>query len=61
MLYSFFFTRNFETCILGKFARIAPNHVSIGDPEALQIVYGHGTGTTKVYKRVTKPTALILI
>ena len=27
--------------------RIAPNHLSISDPDALQIVYGHGTGTLK--------------
>ena len=27
--------------------RLAPNHVSVNDPEALPIVYGHGTGTLK--------------
>lgn len=27
--------------------RIAPNHVSISDPLALQIVYAHGNGSTK--------------
>lgn len=31
----------------GKFVRIAPNHISIADPEALQIVYAHGNGTLK--------------
>ncbi|KZT71867.1 cytochrome P450 [Daedalea quercina L-15889] len=31
----------------GKFVRIAPNHVSIADPDALQIVYAHGNGTLK--------------
>ncbi|TBU45145.1 cytochrome P450 monooxygenase pc-bph [Dichomitus squalens] len=31
----------------GTFVRIAPNHLSISDPEALQVVYGHGTGTLK--------------
>ncbi|KAF8499897.1 cytochrome P450 monooxygenase [Hysterangium stoloniferum] len=31
----------------GKFLRIAPNHVSISEPDALQIVYGHGNGTMK--------------
>ena len=31
----------------GTFVRIAPNHLSISDPDALQIVYGHGTGTLK--------------
>ncbi|KAL1943852.1 hypothetical protein VTO73DRAFT_3670 [Trametes versicolor] len=33
--------------IYGTFVRIAPNHLSIADPDALQIVYGHGTGTLK--------------
>lgn len=32
---------------LGKFVRIQPNHVSIADPEAIPIVYGHGNGFTK--------------
>lgn len=27
--------------------RIAPNHLSIADPDALQIVYAHGNGTLK--------------
>jgi len=31
----------------GTFVRIAPNHVSISDPEAIQDVYAHGNGTTK--------------
>ncbi|CEL59767.1 Benzoate 4-monooxygenase OS=Aspergillus niger GN=bphA PE=1 SV=1 [Rhizoctonia solani AG-1 IB] len=31
----------------GKFVRVAPNHISIADPEALQIVYAHGNGTLK--------------
>ena len=31
----------------GTFVRIAPNHLSIADPDALQVVYGHGTGTLK--------------
>lgn len=31
----------------GTFVRIAPNHVSISDPEAIQYVYAHGNGTTK--------------
>ncbi|EJC97640.1 cytochrome P450 monooxygenase [Fomitiporia mediterranea MF3/22] len=31
----------------GLFVRLAPNHVSISDPEALHIVYGHGSGTLK--------------
>ena len=28
-------------------SRIAPNHVSIADPDALQIVYAHGNGSLK--------------
>ncbi|KAL5498955.1 hypothetical protein ACEPAH_1473 [Sanghuangporus vaninii] len=31
----------------GTFVRLAPNHVSINDPDALHVVYGHGTGTLK--------------
>ncbi|KDQ19990.1 hypothetical protein BOTBODRAFT_27392 [Botryobasidium botryosum FD-172 SS1] len=31
----------------GKFVRIAPNHISIADPDALQIVYAHGNGSLK--------------
>ena len=31
----------------GKFVRIQPHHVSIADPEAINIVYGHGTGFLK--------------
>ncbi|KDE09272.1 hypothetical protein MVLG_00590 [Microbotryum lychnidis-dioicae p1A1 Lamole] len=31
----------------GKFVRIGPNEVSIADPAALPIVYGHGTGSLK--------------
>ncbi len=32
---------------LGPVIRIQPNHVSIADPEAIQLVYGHGNGFTK--------------
>lgn len=31
----------------GKFVRIQPHHVSIADPSAIPIVYGHGTGFLK--------------
>ncbi|OBZ77504.1 Benzoate 4-monooxygenase [Grifola frondosa] len=31
----------------GTFVRIAPNHLSISDPDALQVVYAHGNGTLK--------------
>lgn len=31
----------------GNVVRLAPNHISIADSDALQVVYGHGTGTLK--------------
>ncbi|KAI0002159.1 cytochrome P450 monooxygenase [Russula compacta] len=31
----------------GTFVRIAPNHLSISDPAALQLVYAHGNGSLK--------------
>ncbi|RXW15522.1 hypothetical protein EST38_g10327 [Candolleomyces aberdarensis] len=31
----------------GPFVRIAPNHVSVADPDALAIVYAHGNGALK--------------
>lgn len=31
----------------GAFVRIAPNELSIADPDAIPIILGHGTGTTK--------------
>jgi benzoate 4-monooxygenase len=31
----------------GKFVRLSPNQVSIADPDAIPIVYGHGTGFLK--------------
>jgi len=31
----------------GTFVRLAPNHISIADPDALGPVYGHSTGTLK--------------
>ncbi|CCO35338.1 hypothetical protein BN14_09455 [Rhizoctonia solani AG-1 IB] len=31
----------------GKFVRIGPNHISIADPDALQVVYGHSEGLLK--------------
>ncbi|CAE6470467.1 unnamed protein product [Rhizoctonia solani] len=31
----------------GKFVRIAPNHVSVADPKALEVIYAHGNGTLK--------------
>lgn len=33
----------------GKMVRIAPNHVSIADDDAIQIIYGHGNGFLKAY------------
>jgi len=32
---------------LGKVVRIQPNHISIADPDAIPIIYGHGTGFLK--------------
>lgn len=31
----------------GKVVRIQPNHVSIADPDAIQVIYGHGNGFLK--------------
>ncbi|PFH49587.1 hypothetical protein AMATHDRAFT_147425 [Amanita thiersii Skay4041] len=31
----------------GPFVRIAPNHLSIADPDALNVIYGHGNGALK--------------
>lgn len=31
----------------GPIVRIAPNHISIADPDALNIIYGHGNGALK--------------
>lgn len=32
---------------LGPIVRIQPNHVSIADDEAIQVIYGHGNGFLK--------------
>jgi cytochrome P450 len=32
---------------LGTHVRIAPNHVSVSDPQALQDIYGHGANFLK--------------
>ncbi|KAI6085672.1 cytochrome P450 [Hypoxylon rubiginosum] len=32
---------------LGKVVRIQPNHISIADDEAIQVIYGHGNGFLK--------------
>ncbi|KAG8728565.1 hypothetical protein FRC11_010779, partial [Ceratobasidium sp. 423] len=31
----------------GTFVRLGPNHISIADPDALEVVYGHGSGLLK--------------
>ncbi|QRW23983.1 cytochrome P450 family protein [Rhizoctonia solani] len=31
----------------GTFVRLGPNHISIADPDALEAVYGHGSGVLK--------------
>ena len=33
--------------LIGPFVRLAPNHVSIAEPDALSAVYAHGNGTLK--------------
>jgi benzoate 4-monooxygenase len=33
--------------LIGPFVRIAPNHVSIAEPDALAIIYAHGNGALK--------------
>jgi benzoate 4-monooxygenase len=33
----------------GKVVRIQPSHVSVADPDAIQIIYGHGNGFLKAY------------
>ena len=33
----------------GTFVRIQPDHVSVADPDAIPIIYGHGTGFLKRY------------
>ena len=33
--------------LAGALVRLAPNHVSVADPAALQIVYAHGNGSLK--------------
>jgi Cytochrome P450 len=41
----------------GKIFRIAPDEVSISDPESIKVIYAHGSGFTKV----TPCTRYILI
>ena len=33
----------------GKLVRVQPDHVSVADPDAIPIIYGHGTGFLKSY------------
>jgi len=33
----------------GKLVRVQPNQVSIADPDAIPVIYGHGTGFLKAY------------
>lgn len=33
----------------GKLVRIQPHHVSVADPEAIPLIYGHGSGFLKRY------------
>ncbi|CAE7189887.1 unnamed protein product [Rhizoctonia solani] len=34
-------------CLPGTFVRLGPNHISIADPDALEVIYGHGSGLLK--------------
>lgn len=34
---------------LGPLVRIQPNHVSVADDDAIQVIYGHGNGFLKRY------------
>lgn len=38
---------------LGPVVRIQPNHISLNDDEAIQVVYGHGNGFLKSYVDAT--------
>ena len=38
---------SFFTSCIGTFVRISPKHVSIADPQAMQIIYSYSTGTLK--------------
>ena len=42
---------------LGPVVRIQPNHVSIADDEAIQLIYGHGNGLPKSLKFPTYKVA----
>ncbi|CEL61258.1 hypothetical protein RSOLAG1IB_09880 [Rhizoctonia solani AG-1 IB] len=33
--------------LIGTFVRLGPNHISIADPDALEVVYGYGAGVLK--------------
>lgn len=37
----------FDLCHSGPIVRIAPNHVSVADPDALAEIYAHGNGALK--------------
>jgi hypothetical protein len=40
----------------GRLLRIAPDEISISDPEAIKIIYGIGSGFTKVFLQKLKGT-----
>ena len=39
----------------GPLVRIGPNHVSVSDPKAINIIYGLKTGFTKVKPQSSSP------
>lgn len=47
LIYPPFALTSTHSCSPGTFVRLAPNHVSISDPDALQTVYAHGNGSQK--------------
>lgn len=36
---------------LGKFVRIQPNHISVADDAAINLIYGHSNGFLKSYEQ----------
>lgn len=40
-------THPLTSCHTGPFVRLAPNHISIAEPDALALIYAHGNGALK--------------
>lgn len=41
----------------GTLVRIQPNHVSVADPEAIDVIYGHSKGFVKRYHVTSIPSS----